>query len=194
MVIADLFVREQLHAAEGEVCAFAVQFAVDVQPQQVAARLQRIDADAAVGGLLDGDLRHLRGAAVAMKPQGNVHLRAVFGINGDDWQLRAVAAGAVVHPEGAAAVFARADVDTRGLQAARGEVDVERGDVIEVSTIRDGEQQRVGLQGEVERGEGGVFKGEQAAVGGVIAAEVFADGVGQVKRVIGGFDAARVIA
>ena len=84
VVVAGLFAREQLYAAEGEVCAFAVQFAVDVQPQQVAAYLQGVDAYPAVGGLLYGGLCHLCGAGVAMKPQGNVYLCAVFGVHRDD--------------------------------------------------------------------------------------------------------------
>ena len=139
VVVAGLFAREQLYAAEGEVCAFAVQFAVDVQPQQVAACLQGVDAYPAVGGLLYGGLCHLCGAGVAMKPQGDVYLCAVFGIDGDDRQLCAAAARAVVYPEGAAAVFASADVDARGLQAAGEEVDVERGDGVKVGAVGDGE-------------------------------------------------------
>ena len=111
VVVTGLFAREQLYAAEGEVCAFAVQFAVYVEAQQVAACLQGIDAHAAVGGLLYRDLRHLRRAVVAMKPEGDVYLCAVFGIDGDDRQLCAAAAHAVVNPKGAAAVFASADVD-----------------------------------------------------------------------------------
>ena len=139
VVVANLAAFEQLHAAEGEMGAFAVQFAVDVEAQQVAARLQRIDADAAVGRLLYRHLRHLCGAGVAMKPQGDVYLCAVFGIDGDDRQLCAAAARAVVYPEGAAAVFASADVDARGLQAAGEEVDVERGDGVKVGAVGDGE-------------------------------------------------------
>ena len=139
VVVADLFVREQLYAAEGEVCAFAVQFAVYVEAQQVAARLQGVDAHTAVGRLLYRHLCHLCGAGVAMKPQGDVYLCAVFGIDGDDRQLCAAAARAVVYPEGAAAVFASADVDARGLQTARGEVDVERGDLFKVGAVGDGE-------------------------------------------------------
>ena len=194
VVVADLAACEQLYAAEGEVGAFAAQFAVHIEAEQVAARLQGVEADAAVARLLHGGLCHLRRAALALKPQGNVHLRAIGSVHGDDRQLRAAAARAVVNPEGAAAVFAGADVDARGLQAARGEVDVERGDVGKVGVVGDGKLQRVGLQGNVQGGKGGIVEGEQVAVGGIIVAEVFADGVGQVELVVGVFDAAGVIA
>ena len=79
-------------------------------------------------------------------------------------------------------------------EAARGEVDVERGDLFKLGVVGNGEDERVGQQGDVERGKGGVVQGEQAAVGGVIVAEVFADGIGQVKGVIGAFDAALAVA
>ena len=80
------------------------------------------------------------------------------------------------------------------MQAAGEEVDVERSDVVQFGSFGDGEQQRFALQGNVQGGEGGVVQRQQGTVDLGKGAEVFADGIGQVKLVVGAFGAAGVIA
>ena len=125
VVVGDLVAAQVLDAAEGEVAAFAAQFAMHVETVQAAARLQGVDADAAVGGLGARDVHELGGVFGAMKPQGEVELRAFGGVNTEDRQLCSGAACLVVNPAGGAAVFAEAQVDAAVLQSRCGKVDVE---------------------------------------------------------------------
>ena len=187
MVVGYLVAAQVLDAAESEVTAFAAQFAMHIETVQAAACLQGVDADAAVGGLLARDVHELGGVLGAMKPQGEVELRAFGSVDTEDGQLCPGAAHLVVNPAGGAAVFAEAQVDTAVLQSRCGKVDVEHERGVKRGVFGHGEQQGVALFGEVLREVGRIRQVEQAAVGIFKVTVVFADGVRQVILVVTAF-------